>query len=198
MDHAEKAARMRGAMPGGVARAIKDLLNPEIPWQEILRQFLRDQAKDDFSWRKPSMAGIANGMLLPGMRSDRMGEIVVAIDTSGSVDDTLLKSFLSEIAAIHAELRPSRLIVMDCDSSIHNIAEFSPEDPFDFTPQGGGGTSFEPAFDHIEANNVLPTVLIYFTDLMGTFPSEPPPYPVLWLDYAGYTAPPWGEHIRAM
>src|SRR6478735_8288829 len=104
MDHAEKAAKMRGSMPGGVSLAIKDLLNPEMPWQEILRQFLRDQAKDDFTWRKPSTAGIANGMLLPGLRSERMGELVVAIDTSGSVSGTLLRSFLSEVEAIHAEL----------------------------------------------------------------------------------------------
>jgi predicted metal-dependent peptidase len=195
MDHAEKAAKMRGSMPGGVARAIKDMLNPEMPWQEMLRQFLRDQAKDDYTWRKPSVAGIANGMLLPGLRSDRMGEIVVAIDTSGSVDGPLLKSFLSEVAAIHAELRPSKLIVMDCDWSIHNIAEFSPEDEFDFTPMGGGGTSFEPVFNHCEENNINPAVLIYFTDLMGSFPSDPPPYPVLWLDYLNQTSPPWGEHI---
>lgn len=195
MDHAEKAATMRGQMPGGTARALKDLLKPELPWPEILRQFLRDCAKDDFSWRRPSKAGLANRMLLPGLHSPRMGEIVVAIDTSGSVDDTLLKRFLSEIASIHAEIRPTKLIVIDCDARINTVAEFGPEDVFDFQPAGGGGTRFEPVFEYVEENNISPVALIYFTDLCGSFPQEVPPYPVLWLDYDGYSTPPFGEHI---
>ena len=113
-----------------------------------------------------------------------LGEIIIAIDTSGSVSDTLLARFLAEIQSLLNTSKPKSITLMSCDWNLHNVQTFVPgQDLTSYVPKGGGGTAFEPVFDYIEENHPNPLCLIYFTDGEGSFPSEPPSYPTLWLHF---------------
>jgi predicted metal-dependent peptidase len=196
-EQAARAAKMKGSLPGGIARLVESLLAPDLPWTDLLRQFVRERARNDFSWSRPNKAAMAHGIILPSMHSETMGPVAVAIDTSGSVDEPLLRAFLSEIEAIFHECRPSEMHVIDCDAEVNSHEVFAQGEDFDFTPRGGGGTDFRPVFDKLDAEAIDPVCAIYFTDLCGTFPDEAPPYPVLWIAYGAYQDAPWGETIRA-
>jgi predicted metal-dependent peptidase len=197
---AAMAAQAHGKLPASLRRLVDKVLNPELPWTDILRNFIRSRAEDDYSWRRPSKKTLGSDLILPSLRSERMGELVVAVDTSGSIDADLLNTFMGEMQGILDECRPSRLILLDCDAAIHQIKEFTPgdHDLTAFEPQGGGGTDFRPVFKWIADENLDPVAVIYFTDLMGTFPDpQAAPWPTLWVDYGGGSREaPFGETIR--
>jgi predicted metal-dependent peptidase len=199
LTEAAMTAEAHGRLPASIRRFIDRLFNPELPWTEILRNHLRARARDNFTWRKPNKKTMGTDFILPSLHSERMGEIVVAVDTSGSIDREQLRAFLSEAQGILDECRPSKLIVLDCDAEVHQAVEFEPGDPglCDFEPQGGGGTNFAPVFDWIEEHGVDPVIVVYLTDLCGTFPDPVPAWDTLWVQYGSASiTPPFGEHIK--
>jgi len=72
--------------------------------------------------------------------------------------------------------------VIYCDVRVQGEKVFTRADlPLELELLGGGGTKFAPVFEHITKKAYTPSCLIYFTDLAGSFPSEAPDYPVMWL-----------------
>jgi predicted metal-dependent peptidase len=125
---------------------------------------------------------------------------VIAADTSGSISQRTLDVFLTETTALMEQARPRRIIFVQCDAQIQEWEEINGTD--DLTSRklkGGGGTMFEPVFERIEKEGLEPDLLIYLTDLMGSFPSMKPRYPVVWgcVDeaYAKSSPPPFGEVV---
>jgi predicted metal-dependent peptidase len=55
--------------------------------------------------------------------------------------------------------------------------------PIVIDSRGGGGTSFEPAFEWVEEQDENPTLFVYLTDMFGSFPEYAPDYPVIWVAY---------------
>jgi predicted metal-dependent peptidase len=124
-----------------------------------------------------------------------VGEIVVAVDTSGSIGTQELEQFAGEINAIINEAQPESIRVIYCDAAVQAVDEFSPSEPIKLSPKGGGGTDFVPPFRWVEENGVEPKCLIYLTDLCcNSFPVAPD-YPVLWVTDSHKTAP-FGETLQ--
>ena len=121
---------------------------------------------------------------MPGLKSDEMPPLLVAIDTSGSIDPVSLEQFAAEVRAVVDEMKPEKLHVLYCDSKIQGHEIFEPGDPVEMKPKGGGGTDFRPVFKKLEEewDNELPACVLYLTDLMGPFPDTAPDVPVLWLN----------------
>lgn len=194
---AAQAARMQGNMPAGVERLVDSVLAPKVPWRTILRRFLTEIIQNDYDWMKPDRRFLPDDIYLPAIGDEEAaGEIVVAIDTSGSIDGPMLDAFMAEINAIHTDLRPVKTHLVACDAAIHNTAEFGPDDTIVFHPKGGGGTSFEPVFDWVEDQGINCKALVYLTDLYGSHRDTAPKYPVLWASYSDCTDVPWGEVVQ--
>jgi len=119
----------------------------------------------------------------------------VAVDTSGSISDSEVNSFASEISAILADFDTTTHVVY-CDTGVASVEQFQQSDlPLKLHPKGGGGTDFKPPFRWVNKKGIQPSCLIYFTDLLcSSYPPEPD-YPVLWVDTAGRRTPPFGEVI---
>lgn len=186
----------RGDLPAGMARIVGDLLNPQVPWYELVRQWLREQASDDYTWTKPNRFYGDSEFILPVLESERIGPIVFATDTSGSIDQECLRHFQSEKQSALDDLRPSRLVDIYCDSKIHKIAEYRIGDQIGTDAPGGGGTSFKPVFSHVGKLDEIPKCLVYLTDLDGDFPDKEPEYPVLWVVFGGQNKAPFGEVVN--
>ena len=124
-----------------------------------------------------------------------MGDIVIAVDTSGSIGNKELEQFAGETNAIASEAQPESIRVIYCDAALQGVEEFGPSDPIQLSPRGGGGTDFVPPFRWVEENGIEPKCLVYLTDLCcDSFP-EAPDYPVLWVTESGRAAP-FGETVR--
>lgn len=191
---AAQAAKAQGKLPAGLDRLIDSIKHPAVDWRSALRRFVQETAKADYSWKMPNARFVAGGLYLPSLRSDQMKPLVVAVDTSGSVSAAELEGFAAEIQAIMDECSPESLTVIYCDSAVNGVDEFAPGDTVTLTPKGGGGTAFAPVFAEVEARAIEPACLVYMTDLEGSFPANPPDYPVLWLNTGNRRqAAPFGE-----
>jgi predicted metal-dependent peptidase len=193
-------SRNRGELPGNIASLISEMLEPEVPWQDLLRQFASRICRDDYTFRRPNRRFAHQGIMLPSLRSEGLGTIAVAVDTSGSIysNRKLLDTFLSELQGILETTSPEAVHLLDCDSRIQAHHEIRKGDNLlDIGFKGGGGTRFEPVFDWLADNGTQPDCLIYFTDLEGSFPRTEPPYPVLWLNYGCRSSKaPFGQTIH--
>lgn len=181
------AAKARGKLPASLARELAELTQPRVDWRSLLRRYVQEITKADYSWTVPNRRYIPSGLYLPALHSISCGRIVVAVDTSGSIDNVLLDQFASEIRAIAQELEPSSVDIVWCDAQIHRIDTFARGEYIEFHPAGGGGTNFAPVFEQYRDDPSA--VLVYLTDLYGSFPSFTPEYPVIWASNGGDTAP---------
>ncbi|PVV27481.1 MAG: hypothetical protein B6D79_02180, partial [gamma proteobacterium symbiont of Ctena orbiculata] len=192
---AAQSAMQVGKLDGAMARMVDHLLQPQLPWRLLLARYMTAIARDDFSYMRPARR--EGEHILPSLRSNQV-ELVVALDSSGSIQDHEMGDFLSEINALKGQIR-ARITLLACDSAIAEGAPWVYEAWEDFQLPakitGGGGTSFEPVFEWISAQGMRPDLLVYFTDAEGAFPDHAPHYPVIWL-VKGKKATPWGERIQ--
>jgi len=170
-----------GSLPAELQRQIKKLLDPALPWEAILGRFIQDQAKNDYSWRRPNKRFMPD-FYMPSLYSEKLEHLTFAIDTSGSVTDDDMVAMLTEINYIKEIMQPNRMTILDCDTTIHNVYDVTDSDDIlelEFT--GGGGTKCAPVIEFCEKQHT--TALVYFTDLyMREYP-HPIDFPLLWIVY---------------
>ena len=190
-------AKQQGTLPAGMERFMEDLLEPSVDWKQQLLRFMTEKAPDDFSWQRPNRRHIANDLYLPSMLSTATGEVVVCVDTSGSIGEKELAEFGGEIQSILTDLKPRKVHVIYCDAAVNKVVEFGPHDQVKLEAVGGGGTSFKPPFKYIEAHGITPKCLVYLTDGYGDFPDEDSvPFPTMWAINNDSVTAPLGETIR--
>ena len=93
---------LAGRLGGNVPRHITKLLEPTIDWKDVLRDFIMSSMKgtDEYTWRKYNKRLVANDIYMPSMEDEAVGELTIAIDTSGSIGETELNAFSSELVSI--------------------------------------------------------------------------------------------------
>lgn len=181
-----------GDAPAGMAR-IFEFLEPEKNWREVLSAYL-SVSRDDFDFMRRDRRTLSSPFYFPELSSDEnLEDVVVAIDTSGSISSGQLSKFVSEFKAIIGAFPVVKGWLVDCDA---RVGEWRPLQSVnkDIKLQGGGGTDFRPVFDRIDEEGVDPKVVVFFTDGYGTYPEDVPNYPVLWLLTESY-ATPFGRNI---
>ena len=194
---AAQAARRAGKLGSGLERLVRRQLAPTTDWPAVLRRFVRERAQDGYSWSRPNRRHAWRGVILPSAWSQRLGEIVVAIDTSASIREHELAAFAAEAKAIFAEVKPAAVTVLHCDTKVTAARRFTELDQFELCATGGGGTRFQPAFDWADTEaEQQPACLLYFTDLDPADQPADPGYPVLWVATSDRTPPPFGEVVR--
>jgi predicted metal-dependent peptidase len=191
---AQQASRA-GRLSTSFQRLLGRMLQPVLPWHALLARHVIERARDDYSLQRPSRR--EGDAVLPRLHSGEI-DLVVVIDTSGSIGAEQLGAFAAEIDALKGQAR-ARVTLHACDERM------AADGPWVFEPwqpivmpgslEGGGGTDFRPAFEWVEAQHARPDLLVYFTDAEGEFPPSPPPYPVIWL-VKGPASVPWGERIQ--
>lgn len=164
-----KAAKAVGKLPAALERMVDDLVNVVTPWYDILERAMTAKVKDDYSWQRPNRRFVGAGVYLPGYDYvPRMGEVVIAVDTSGSIDDQTVNMFNAQINRIMETCNPSKVHVVYCDAAVAGVDEYEPDDfPVTIKPKGYGGTAFAPVFDWVDANVDECECVIYLTDGYG-------------------------------
>lgn len=194
-DQALCSAKACGHEPGGIERPLAQARQSEHDWRAILRDFIAATNPSDYRWAPPNRRFVSSRLYLPSVERSGVGEIVIVVDTSGSIGTKELEQFAGEVNAIIDEAQPESVRVIYCDAAVQAVEEFGPSEPIKLSPKGGGGTDFVPPFKWVEESGILPKCLVYLTDLCcNSFP-EPPDYPVLWVT-GSHKEAPFGETVR--
>ena len=171
----------KGDVPGSLVSIINQLKEPKVDWRQFIRSTIVDIFnKLDFSMSRGNRHFLHMGYWFPSLVGEENKLIIIAVDTSGSVSDSLLEDFASETAAL-LELS-DKTLVMSCDADIQEVVETSKYSDLlkEARFSGRGGTSFDPVFNKIRELELTPDVLVYLTDGYANYPSVEPHYPVIW------------------
>ena len=193
-----KAAKATGKLPNSIERMIDDMINVTTPWHEKLERYMNAKVRDGYSWNRPNRRFIGQGLYLPGYDYvPKMGELVIGVDTSGSLSSKDLAYFNGHINNILLLCMPEKITVLYCDYGIGGIQEYTPDDlPIVLKPVGGGGTSFKPVFKWLDSYAGEVECLVYFTDGWGDQDElDEPAVDTVWLttDREEF---PFGEVIK--
>ena len=190
----------RGRLPAHQRELIQRILAPpKIKWQNVLRKYVGTlpdgyrKTKTRLNRRQPERYDIS------GRARSRTVRLVVAIDTSGSMDpDTLEKVFI-EIFGILKHV-DHEITVIECDSEVHNVYRAEKMADVDLEVHGRGGTSFIPVIDYINKNGrYRDALLVYFTDGFGDAEiPKPRTYRNIWVTTSGHLSleEPYGEVVE--
>jgi predicted metal-dependent peptidase len=188
-----------GNIPAGVMRLIKELTEPQMNWRELLRMNLESTIKSDYTWMRPSRRGWHMEAVMPGRKNDEMIDIAIAIDTSGSIGEKMLKDFLGEIQGIMDSFPAYKIHVVSFDTDTYNPVQYDSDNLdsiVDYEPAGGGGTDFDAIYRYLKDEDIQPRRLVVFTDgyPFGSWGDEN--YcDATWILHGTTTiVPPWGTY----
>ena len=173
-DKIDKALREGGILAGRMGakmpRSIEDLLAPKVNWRDELRDFVTSsmRGKDEFTWRRMNRRHLANDMYLPSVENETLGELVVAIDTSGSIGTKELTEFASELVSICEIAQPEKVRVLWWDTQVHGEQLFGNDEYSSIAqmlkPLGGGGTHVSCVGEYINKEKINAECVVVFTD----------------------------------
>jgi predicted metal-dependent peptidase len=152
----------------------------KINWRDELREAINRYERDDFVMMPPNKKYISHGFYLPSAISETFN-LVVAIDSSGSVDEKLLSEFLSELNFLMLSVARYKIELLVCDDMVRSHNTFYSGDELEVEIKGGGGTDFRAVFSYVDEHLDDTKLLLYFTDLNGSFPEHEPSYEVKWV-----------------
>jgi predicted metal-dependent peptidase len=195
MAGAAQQAMQAGKLAGSLRLLVDHLLQPQLPWRMLLARYMTASSRDDYSYMRPSRR--EGDAIFPSLRSAQT-EMLVVLDTSGSIKAAEMQEFVTEVDAIKGQVR-ARITLHACDAALSAAGPwvYEPWEAFALPNKlcGGGGTRFTPVFEWVEAQGLSPDLLVYFTDAEGEFPKLEPRYPVIWL-VKGRGKVPWGQRIQ--
>jgi len=179
--------KMNGDKAGDLARRLGLLMEPKVNWREVLRDWVKNTARgrDTSTWRKPNRRFLHEDVIMPTMVSTKMGSIVVAVDTSGSIDDRAVADFLSEVKGIAEEVSPEKVDLLYWGSQVagHETYEGGAVEMLTQStkPKGGGGTSPSCVSAYLKDKAIVPECIVVLTDgvVAGDWGNEWTA-PILW------------------
>ena len=173
----------RGLMPAHFTSQVEKLNEPPVlSWQKILKKYVgtitanKRKTRTRLNRRQPERFDLSGSM------DDKVIKIVVAIDTSGSVNDEMIARIFNEIFSILAK-RKHDITVIECDAEVQRVYKAKTPDDIKTKVAGRGGTWFSPVIEYINKNKYFrDALLIYFTDGYGeTEIPRPLTYRNLWV-----------------
>jgi predicted metal-dependent peptidase len=184
-----QGAILAGKMGGNVSRDINELLTPKVNWKDALRDFVKTstQGKDQTTWRRLHKRYIGMDIIMPSTYDEKVGSIIVAIDTSGSIGGEELAQFLSEVKSICDEVSPEKIDLLYWDTNVAGHETYMGSELATLTEttqaKGGGGTSPECVPFYMKENRLEPECVIMLTD--GYIGSQDPNdwqigKPIMW------------------
>ena len=197
----DATARLQGQGAAGFKQECDADDARRIDWRALLRAWLNDRIKGDWTSYPFSKKHIHRGLFMPSAGMAVPGHVVFAIDTSGSMDTDTLGKIVGELRAFR-ETFPCQLTVLQADADVQEVTRFDAMDgteiPTRLQVVGRGGTDFRPVFEWVQ-REAEGAIVLYATDGFGTFPQTAPSSPVIWLFTPPHAAPeraPFGAVVK--
>lgn len=160
-------------MGKGGLRNLEELMKVQVDWKEVLREFVTSTCKgSDYStWSRPNRRYIGYNMYMPSGISESVGELVIAIDTSGSIGQRELTCMLSEVKGIVEIVKPEAIRLLYwgsnvCGDEVYGGQQGAPIDQLvsSTKPVDGGGTRVEQVPLYMQDKGINPQAAIIITD----------------------------------
>ena len=194
---------IRGKMQGNKNRSVNELLEPKVNWREQLREFVNATCKnkDRTSWKRPHKRFIGYDIYMPSMIGESIGQVVIGVDTSGSIGDKELNEFLTGVVAICDDVSPSSIELLYWDTIVAGHETYHQGDykalMQSTKPAGGDGTTVGSVNQYIKDKRIQPEAIIILTDgyveedFGGNWD-----YPTLWAITSKHITSPHGKTIH--
>lgn len=201
-----QGALAAGKLGNGMDREMQELLEPQVNWREVLRDFVTDtcSGSDYSSYNKLNRRWVHLGIAMPSGVTERVNELVVLPDMSGSIGQREQTIMLTEVAEVCKAVQPNKLRILYWDTAVRRDEVYEMDQIEEFTkstkPAGGGGTDIEPVARYMQEHGINPDAAIILTDgyLFGSWGQWA--CPTLWCILDNKSAkPPVGKtvHIKA-
>lgn len=201
----DQAARqgdiLAGKLNGKTNRDIGAIPEPQVDWREQLQDFVQSvcAGRDSSTWRRPNRRWLASGAYMPSPYSESIGPVVVAVDTSASIDNETINQFLSEIVSITEDLPPERIHLLYWDTEVAGEEVYVPGEYESLAsstkPAGGGGTDPGCVKRFVDGMGTKPELVLVLTDgyIYGDWPDFNEP--TLWVSTSNHVSP-YGKTIH--
>ncbi len=181
-----QGAMASGKLGGTGSRGIDELLQPQVDWREVLREFVQTTCSgNDYStYARPNRRLMSQGIIMPSGISEQVDELVLAIDTSGSIGQRELTTFLSEVKGVCDTVKPNKVRILYWGSRIVGDESYDMHELDDLVrstkPENGGGTEVNCVTQYMADEGIKPQACIVLTDghLFGDWGKWT--CPVLW------------------
>jgi predicted metal-dependent peptidase len=151
-----------GSIPGDLLIRLEEVINPKLPWQDILAPHMSSYAQNEYSFRRPNRRFMPD-FYLPTLYSESLSQITAGVDVSLSMEEEEIKEIFSELVYIWDMLAPDSMRLMTFDTQVHLNKMFTTGDELmELELKGGGGTNVQPLLDSIREET--PAFALIFTD----------------------------------
>jgi len=159
-DAKEQTIKKRGRIPGEIEGVItiEEIVAPKFDWRGYMRRFTGISTK--VFTKKIRRKENRKFPESPGLKLKMKQHMLLGVDTSGSVSDSELQEFMSEINHIYKA--GVDVTIVQCDTDIRSIESYKGK--FELNVLGRGGTEFDPVLEYYNENQKKYTSLVYFTD----------------------------------
>lgn len=164
-----EGAILAGRLGVDLPRAITEMLEPHVDWRREFADFVSStcKGKDEYTWRRFNRRMLPNDMYLPTVENETIGEIVVGIDTSGSIGQEQLNEFATELVSIAEAVQPESIRILWWDTKVHGEQLFT--ENYEqigslLKPLGGGGTRVSSVSEYINKKKIKAECVVVFTD----------------------------------
>ncbi len=201
----EAVARYREDKPGSAIENIKEIFKERYDYGEFLRRFVKsseelkiDRDQFDYIYYTYGIKLYGNLPLIEPLEYKEepvIHDFVIAIDTSGSCQGEVVRSFLNKTKTILEDSgcfsENMNVHILQCDSKIQATARIGSREDFELYIKnvelhGFGGTDFRPVFEYTNEKisrrefKDLRGVL-YLSDGLGIYPKKAPEYPAAFM-----------------
>jgi len=181
-----QGSTIAGKLGANGNRNLTELMQPQVDWREVLREFIQTTCTgNDYStWRRPNRRYIGADVYMPSGISEKIDELVIAVDTSGSIDDRDVATFLSEVQSICTTVKPDKLRLLYWGHRVVGDESYAPHELDTLVkttrPKGGGGTDVNCVTHYMQTHRIKPQATVVLTDgyLCGDWGTWD--CPVLW------------------
>ena len=206
ISEANRIEKMKGNLPAHIKSLVKKFTSAEVPWQEVLAQFVtRCYNSGNRSWIPPNRRHVHNDIYLQSRQAEKI-KICLGIDTSGSTMGDRSK-FLGELYGLIKSFGLFELTIIECDAEVGAVKHYTQDDDLEFeidngeySMSGGGGTAMRPIFDYILDHQIECDCCVIMTDgYIDHLPNNPiPSLPTLWVITKDGTEDfcDWGQKVH--
>lgn len=174
------AGKNAGKMPSHIEEMIIGAQESQVNWADELRQYLTSSSSGRPSWSRPN-ARLLEQAYLPYRYPEPSGELVLLVDSSGSVNNDMLQSYASELRPIMLDNNITKLTVIYFTYGVDRVDVFTNADDVIFKIEGRGGTCFQTAFEYMYEHCTNYNAVLVFTDGEDSFDGfEQPDVPTIW------------------
>ena len=164
------ASKMHGQGSSNAMRELAEMMEAKVDWRELLREFVSAicAGRDQSSWRRPNRRFLSTDTYMPSLVSERVGHLVIGVDTSGSIGGPDLARFLSEVKEIAERVTPDKVDLLYWDGAVAGHEEYDsftlPTLVDSTKPVGGGGTDPTCVKRYLDEKKITPECIIMLTD----------------------------------